>query len=115
MTIEELYKTSGNDYNELLGRLFNAKLIEKLVKKYREDQNYKQLCEGVAEQDREKVFTAAHTIKGLALNLGFGQLAQAATELTEATRSSYGDNVPALFDAVKKEQDKILALIDQLD
>ncbi|MBR1854556.1 MAG: Hpt domain-containing protein [Lachnospiraceae bacterium] len=115
MTIEELYQASGNDYNELLGRLFNAKLIEKLVKKYRDDQNYKQLCDGVAQKDREKVFTAAHTIKGLALNLGFSQLAQAATALTEATRNSYPDNVPALFDAVQKEQEKILALIDQLN
>ncbi|MBR1700476.1 MAG: Hpt domain-containing protein [Lachnospiraceae bacterium] len=115
MTIEELYKASGDDYNELLGRLFNAKLIEKLVKKYRDDQNYKQLCDGVAQKDREKVFTAAHTIKGLALNLGFGRLAQTATELTEATRNSYPDNVPELFAAVQKEQDNILALIDKLD
>ena len=115
MTIEELYQKSGDDYNELLGRLFNAKLIEKLVKKYHDDQNYTQLCDGVAAKDREKVFTAAHTIKGLALNLGFGRLAKAATELTEATRNSYPDNVPALFEEVKKEQENILSLIEQLD
>ncbi len=115
MTIEELYQASGNDYNELLGRLFNAKLIEKLVRKYRNDQNYQQLCDGIAAKNREKVFTAAHTIKGLALNLGFGDLAHTASQLTEATRNTYPENADELFAAVEKEQNKIIALIEQLD
>lgn len=115
MTIEEFYQASGGNYKEILGRLFNAALIVKLVRKYRDDTHYQQLCDGVQEQDREKVFTAAHTIKGLALNLGFEQLAQAASELTEATRNGYASNVPELFEKVKKEQTKITDLIDQLD
>ena len=115
MTIEELYQESGNDYDELLSRLANARLIEKLVKRYLDDTNYKQLCEGVQAKDQEKIFTAAHTIKGIALNLGFASLAQAASEMTEATRNGYGDNVPQLFESLKNEQEKIIHLIQQLD
>ncbi|MBR1771599.1 MAG: Hpt domain-containing protein [Lachnospiraceae bacterium] len=115
MTIEELYAAIDSDYNEVLSRLINATLIVRLVKLYKNDANYASLCAGMEERDREKIFTASHTIKGLALNLGFKDLAATAAELCEATRNSYAENVPALFEAVAGEQKKVMDLIDQLD
>lgn len=39
------------------------------------------------EGDYESAFRAAHTLKGVALNLGLGRLAKSSSELTEALRA----------------------------
>lgn len=114
MTIEEFYAALEGDYDEVLNRLSTAALIERLVKLYKKDENYAHLCEGIASSDREKVFTASHTLKGLALNLGFKKLAETSAALCEATRNSYADNAQELFEAVKISQEQVISLIDQL-
>jgi len=114
MTIEEFYAALDGDYNEVLSRLSKAALIERLIKLYKKDENYNHLRDGIASADREKVFTASHTLKGLALNLGFKKLAETSTALCEATRNSYADNAQELYEKVKEAQEQVISLIDQL-
>ncbi len=115
MTVKEFYEELGVDYNSVLKRLVKDTLILKLLKRYAADKNYQLLCDAVAEKDQKKAFDAAHTVKGVAMNLGFNDLGSAASVLTEAMRDGYADNAEELLEAVKKEQEKVAALIEKLD
>lgn len=56
----------------------------------------------VRTQDAETAFRAAHTLKGVALNLGLTDLAEAAAAMTEALRgrTALPAETPALYKAV---------------
>ena len=86
MTLRELYDNVGGSYEDALSRLMSDSLIDRFIRKYPQDKSYTQLIEAAAENDKELAFRAAHTLKGVAGNLGFSELAAAASELTEQLR-----------------------------
>lgn len=86
MTIEECYQEIGGDYADVSSRLPSAKLINKFVAKFLEDPSFDQLCEQMKNGDRAEAFRAAHTLKGVCANLGFGHLLTSSGELTEVLR-----------------------------
>lgn len=87
MDLKEMYDEIGGNYNEAKSRLMNDALIEKFALKYEADGTFEELKQAVSEKDIEKSFRAAHTLKGVAANLSFNELAKAASELTEQLRS----------------------------
>ncbi len=115
MTVQEFYVSLGSDYDSVKARLVSEKLIMKLLGKYPADKNYGLLVEGVAEKDYDKIFGAAHTIKGLALNLGFDELQKAASAMSEAYKKHEYDKLEELFPAVEKAQGKVLDGLAQMD
>ena len=115
MTVEEFYAKLGTDYGALKQRLASEKLIKRLLGKYPNDKNYGLLCEGVKENDHEKVFTAAHTIKGVALNLGFDRLQAAASEMSEAYKKKQYDRTQEMFEKIKAAQQEVVDGISQVD
>ncbi len=115
MTIQEMYESIGSDYQTVLGRLVKDSLVQKLVMKYPMDPNYQLLADSVEQQDYEVMFRAVHTLKGVALNLGFSQLAEVSTKMTESLRAGDHDHVAEEFAQVKDAQEKLLSAISQLD
>lgn len=101
MTLEQMYKQLGGDYNDVRLRIPSEILIRRFAVKFLSDTTFKDLADGIAAGDWEKAFRAAHTMKGVALNLGFGTLCSASSELTEALRSREPLQNMALFEAVK--------------
>ncbi len=87
MTLEEMYRKLGGDYGDVRLRIPSEALIRRFAVKFLSDTTFADLVEAVEAQDWEKAFRAAHTMKGVALNLGFGTLCRTASELTEALRS----------------------------
>ena len=86
MTIQECYKKMGADYQEVLGRLYNEAMICKFVRMFLQDDSFQILEEALRRGDVKEVFRGAHTLKGVCANLGFEQLRQSASELTETLR-----------------------------
>ena len=115
MTLEELYKTIGGDYAGLLQRIPSAAMIRKFVLKYPNDPTYSQLCTAVSAQDWETAFRAAHTLKGVAQNLGFDQLYRSSAALTEAMRGNVALTQPSLLDAVRTDYEQVISGISALD
>lgn len=115
MTLEELYQTIGGDYAGLLQRIPSAAMIRKFVLKYPNDPTYSQLCTAVAAQDWETAFRAAHTLKGVAQNLGFDQLYRSSAALTEALRGNVALTQPSLLDAVQADYEQVISGISALD
>lgn len=66
-------------------------------------------------QDWEAAFRAAHTLKGVAQNLGFQKLYLSSTALTEALRGPKPLTDPALREAVAMDQAALLTAIQELE
>ena len=106
MTIQECYAQLGGNFEDVSTRLPSLRLIEKFVGKFPKDDSYDTLCAAMARQDRAEAFRAAHTLKGVAANLGFTRLMQSASQLTEALRpesAAISQVSPALLEAVTQD------------
>lgn len=112
--LEELYRRLGGDCKSVLQRIPSEAMVCKFVHKYADDPTYSQLQAAVQAADWETAFRAAHTMKGLAQNLGFERLYRSAAALTEAMRGPKPLTKPALLSAVEEEQRQVLDTVGQL-
>lgn len=111
MNLEELYAQLHGNYTEAKSRLMNDRLVEKFVVKFLSDSTYQQILDGIAAGDRESTFRAVHTLKGVAANLGFTELQQNASNLTEQLRDRQSDPDPVLLDKVKESYQLVVDTI----
>lgn len=88
MNLEEFYAQIGGDYADTLQRLCNENMVKKFVKMYQDDPTCADLHNAALQQDWEAAFRGAHTLKGVAQNLGFERLYQVSAVLTEAMRGN---------------------------
>lgn len=86
MDLKFFYESMGVDYSRVLSRLRKETLIEKYLHLLLEDQNFINLKKALEEDDYETAFRAAHSIKGVSLNLDLKPLAEAASLLVECFR-----------------------------
>ena len=86
MDLEALYKQVGGSAGKVLKRIPSEKMLRKFVGKHLADPTFGNLESAAAVQDWKGAFLAAHTLKGVAQNLGFDKLQRSASELTEALR-----------------------------
>lgn len=93
MTIRECYKQFDGDFEDVLSRLIDDARVEKFSLRFLDVTEYKDLTEAMAKQDWNNAFLAAHTLKGVSLNLGFSRLAKVDAELTEVLRPRQVDDV----------------------
>ena len=115
MTLKEFYEQIDGSYEDTLHRLTSEALVHRFVLKYPADPSFAQLREAVAAADWESAFRAAHTLKGVAQNLGFDRLQKSASALTEAVRGAVPLTDKSLFEEVCKDQKEIVEAIEKLD
>ena len=115
MTLKEFYEQIDGSYEDTLHRLTSEALVHRFVLKYPADPSFAQLREAVAAADWESAFRAAHTLKGVAQNLGFDRLQKSASALTEAVRGAVPLTDESLFEEVCKDQKEIVEAIEKLD
>lgn len=117
MNIREFYQEIGSDYGEVERRLGSERLVVRFVSKFVGDPTYDMLEEAFATEDPEGAFRAAHTLKGVCSNLGFGKLRQASSALTEFLR--LGNHALSegkdLLDAVREEYAAVLRAQKELN
>lgn len=92
MSLEECYNDFGGNYNEVVKRLYNDKLVEKFLLKFIDDKSYSDLKNGLSNKDLEAAFRAAHTLKGVCQNLGIDALFESSHAITEMLRPGSGDS-----------------------
>lgn len=113
--INECYQAMGADYEEVFGRLRSERLITKFVLKFPGDPSFSQLQSTLEEKNVEEAFRAAHTLKGVAQNLGFTPLYEATATLTEVLRAGNLPEDDNMMNAVAKEYERTVAAIEQLN
>lgn len=115
MTLDEFYALVGGSVDEVMSRLQLERLVRKYLGLFEQDDSYQQLTAAIASRNWEDVFRASHTLKGVAANLGLGDLYRASSDLCENCRGKEpDDSVDEQFEAVKVAYDKAKAAIDQL-
>lgn len=115
MTVQECYNAIGGDYPDALRRLGTDERIKKFLLMFIKDHNFSDLKTALAQDDYEAAFMAAHTIKGIALNLGLTTLAAVDSELTEILRhQSQLENLAALFKQVAANYELIYQSVQEL-
>ena len=103
MTVKECYEQMGSDYEGVLERLGSEAIVKRFALKFLQDPSFAQLKESLAKNDGEEAFRAAHTLKGVCLNLGFDELFEVSAELTEKLRERKTAGSEELFQKVSEK------------
>ena len=114
MTLECFYTHIGGDYCEVFSRLCTEERILKFIRKYPADPTFQHLKEAVNRSDWTDAFRAVHTLKGVALNLDFGNLYRAAAALSDALLGGAALSDFSLLNAVIHCQQQLLEAISRL-
>ena len=69
MDVKQCYEKMGGDYDDVMSRLRTDERIKKFLLKVAEDKSFDNLCENLKTRNIEEAFRAAHTLKGVGLNL----------------------------------------------
>lgn len=113
MTVEKFYEYIGGDYAGTKARLMTDERILRFVNKFPADGSYQLLLDSLASSNVEEAFRAAHTIKGVAQNLGFTALYLSSQEVTEILRGGsldVADKMPKLTECYELTIDGIKKL-----
>ncbi|MDO4271142.1 MAG: Hpt domain-containing protein [Eubacteriales bacterium] len=116
MTTEACYRAMGADYSEVIRRFATEERVRRFLVKVPDDPNYRTLAGALEAQDFETAFRAAHSLKGVCLNLGLGRLAESSAALTEALRSGApSPDYAALFERLRQDYERTIESIGALD
>ncbi|MBR6090319.1 MAG: Hpt domain-containing protein [Anaerolineaceae bacterium] len=86
MTLEELYKEIGGNYEQAQRVMKMDKLIDRYIKKLKSSGVGERLSAAADAMDPAMLFESAHAMKGVCANLGLDSLASAAEEICEEFR-----------------------------
>lgn len=113
-TLREAYQSVGADYEDVFHRLMdNDDMVARFAGKFLDDPSYDQLCDALATGDAETAFRAAHTLKGVAQNLGLVNVYEPATKLTELLRAGSLDGADELAASVRTQYEATVAALTE--
>lgn len=115
----DCYREFEGNYEDALSRLMNDTLIEKFLKKFLNDDSFNSLSVSIENRNYHEAFKAAHTLKGVSLNLSLSRLSASASEITEYLRDCDNKIIDEtvlfrLFDSVSKDYRMTVEVIEKL-
>ena len=115
MNIKECYACIGANWQEVYERFGgNEAIVKKFAIKFLEDPSFHDMKAAVAEGDTDRAFRAAHTLKGVCLNLGFSKLCDLSSQLTEILRGRELKGYEAVLSEVEKQYQITVEAIREL-
>ncbi len=116
MKIEDAEKMLGWNVEETLKRFSgNRALYRRFLQKFPQDPTFEKLQNAVKSDDFSAVETAAHTLKGVAGNLGFSVLFTKSAELVNVVRSGETNRIHPLFAEVETEYRRVISGISAIE
>ncbi len=108
----------GVDVKTALARFMgNVNIYKKFLLRFPADENFKKIKAAIDTRDKDAAFMAAHTVKGVAANLGLDPLSHKVEELVEIFRGvdKYPDDpkIEPLYEEAEKIYDEICDIIDR--
>lgn len=86
--------------------------------KFPQDETYKKLEKAVKDQDRSGIEIQAHTLKGVALNMGFDTLGGACSRLVGYVRENEDgeeSEITEMFGQINQEYTKVVDMLALLE
>ena len=115
MTVRECYEQMGADFDNVLGRLGSEQMVQRFALKFLNDTSYQTLEETLKEKNVEQAFRAAHTLKGVCLNLGFDNLYKVSSAITEVLRAGELAGTKKAFEEIEKQYNITVNAIKAID
>ena len=114
MTVKECYESMEADFEGVIGRMGSEEMVKRFALKFLVDPCNSILDLALQLLFGEDAFHAAHSLKGLCLNLGFDRLYKVSEELTEKLRGRELDGYEALYGNVQKEYKNTIDAIQRM-
>ena len=108
----------GVDVVSALKRLNgNASLLRSLLSEFKNENKTTilELRQAVARYDRDRILMLAHTLKGVASNIGAMSIAAAARECEVAVKDGKESELSGLLDTLERQMEEVLASVDFLE
>ena len=114
MTVEEFYEKINADYQDVIRRLVNKKVVDRIIVKFQDDPTFNELQQSIEQKDYDTAFRASHTLKGTSANLGFTKLYDSSNILTESLRHKVYDNLETEYQQVVNDYQEILTYLKEV-
>lgn len=115
MTLKEFYETIGENYEDVFSRFGDEAFLKRFVIKFLDDPCFSDLKTALSRRDTEAAFRAAHTLKGICLNLGFQDLYKESAAVTERLRECVkSESAPANSRVPMNLESRYQALIQKI-
>lgn len=115
MELKACYERMGGDYEAVMARLRQEERVRRFLRLFLADENFQLLTDAMDSRDWTAAFRAAHSLKGVALNLGMDALAESSSALTECLRPGVPAQEPdPLYEAVRADYQRTAAAIRAL-
>ncbi len=102
--LTELRERGCDVDNALVRFLNNEAFYEKCFKKFFDDPAFPALGEALKEKNADEAFRHAHTLKGLASNMGLTAIHDMASEIVEPLRAGvYSDDMLDTYEKIGQE------------
>lgn len=112
LSMRECYELLGESYDSILQRLeCDEEAVEPAIREFLHDEHFAEFVGAMNEHETQKAFRAAHTMKGIAANLGFEKLRCIFVEITEYLRKGDYDNAQQLLIPAVKEYTRIISIL----
>lgn len=117
MTVKEFYDLTGGGYDVMISKFKSDDKIIMFLKIFKRDKSFSDLTEKLEAGDTQGAFAAAHTLKGVALNLNLEGMLNPIYAVVEPLRAGNlneaEENFPALKAAYEKVSDTLSELLPQ--
>lgn len=114
--LKEVFQKYGANYETTMTRFMgNEQIYLKILAMLPQDENLRKLDQALQADDYSAAFDAAHTLKGIAGNLGLTHLYQAVCAIVEPLRTGVPrEDCAVLFQSVKEEFERAADLVELL-
>lgn len=115
MTLDQFYRAAGGTAAEAAPRLGGADATRRFLRLFPLDDSFPQLSEALGRGDVQTAFRAAHTLKGVAANLGLERLRALASDMTECLRRGDLSGAQARLAETEAAYRRVLAALEELE
>lgn len=112
MDLKTFYDNLGQNYDIVLKRSMGKEaFLYSLLSRFAADTTMEELENAIYVHDAADIFTHAHTLKGVAENLGLKPLYESVSDLVEITRKGSIEGADEAFVQVKQAHGEVINLL----
>lgn len=114
MKMQQIFNETGVNYEDTVARLGSEERVLRFFKLFLKDESYKNFCKFMEEKNYPEAFRSIHTLKGVCMNLGFTDLLDVSSEITELLRREDIEKAKELMPELALQHKKICKVIETI-